>query len=68
MCDVFICEECGCVDDIHATQLTSGYLCSQCATGAWHGEFERFSIDPATTTTLNGETSEQFTAFHSIFD
>ncbi len=47
MTDLFVCECCGCVDSIHATQqLTPGFKCSECATGSWHGQFPKEQYDP----------------------
>lgn len=48
MSSIFECEQCGNVDDIHATQTTSrGYLCGRCLTGEWHGSFpeERYEFE-----------------------
>lgn len=43
----FVCDSCGLVDNIHATQQTGGgYQCSQCKTGEWHGQFPREHYDP----------------------
>lgn len=42
MTDLFVCEECGAIDSVHATQqLTPGFKCSECATGNWHGQFQK---------------------------
>ncbi|MCY1278101.1 hypothetical protein D9M68_20150 [compost metagenome] len=46
--DIFECESCGNVDNIHATPQTSvGYTCHRCKTGEWHHAFpeERYSFD-----------------------
>lgn len=48
MSNIFKCERCGCCDSIHATQTTNaGYLCGECLTGEWHGQFpkEQYSFE-----------------------
>jgi len=48
MTDSFVCDQCGCVDNIFATQQrTAGrYLCSECQDGHWHGNFPKEAYDP----------------------
>ena len=47
MTDLFVCEQCGNVDSIHATQqLTPGFKCHRCTHGTWHGMFEEKQWDP----------------------
>lgn len=39
----FVCDRCGCVDDLTATQQTTPgeYLCHECKYGSWHGYFPK---------------------------
>ncbi len=40
--NLFVCDKCGCVDDLSATQQTSsGYECHECKYGTWHGFFPK---------------------------
>lgn len=48
MTDIFKCERCGNVDNIHATQQTSiGFECHRCKHGEWHHQFpeEQYSFE-----------------------
>jgi hypothetical protein len=48
MTNIFECDKCKNVDNIHATPQTSvGYECHRCKTGEWHHAFpeERYSFD-----------------------
>jgi hypothetical protein len=41
---LFACSKCGCVENTALGKFWAqrdAPLCSQCATGAWHGRFER---------------------------
>lgn len=42
MTDLFVCEQCGAIDSVHATQqLSSGFKCHECVHGHWHNQFPK---------------------------
>lgn len=52
--DFFVCDCCGCVDNIRLTQSEhDGWKCQYCRTGTWHGCFERRQYDEYTDNVLN---------------
>lgn len=52
---MFVCENCGCVDSLMARSLMSDlpvklegeFICSQCRTGEWHHMFDKERYDPS---------------------
>lgn len=43
----FVCDSCGTLDSIYATQQTGGgYTCHQCKHGYWHDQFPKEQYDP----------------------
>lgn len=43
----FVCDKCNTVDDDTLTDISEGFLCSQCKTGEWHEVFEQEQYDPS---------------------
>lgn len=44
----FVCDECGTVDLVCITPKQNGrWLCAECATGSWHGIFQKEKYDPS---------------------
>lgn len=43
----FVCDSCGCIDDIHATPQSGGmgFQCHECKYGTWHGNFPKQQWD-----------------------
>lgn len=41
--NLFVCDSCGCIDDLSATQQTTPgrYECHECKYGTWHGYFPK---------------------------
>jgi hypothetical protein len=48
--NLFVCDRCGCVDDIFSTpQCTAGeFICHACTTGNWHDHYDREEFNGST--------------------
>lgn len=62
MLDLFVCNKCDHVDSIAVAyfgvlpQKPEEQLCTQCATGQWHDQFEHAPYNPATDLVVNRPT------------
>lgn len=56
MNDTFVCDTCGCIDQLELAGITNpcGNLqCTQCASGTWHDLFPRRQYNPTTDLVVN---------------